>query len=242
MSNLTIVGIGPGGREHMTLRAISAIQEADVIVGYAPYFAYLEELADGKEHIATGMKEEMDRCRKAVASAKAGKKTVVISTGDAGVYGMAGPVMELALHDGIVPEVVPGIPAANVAAARVGAPLMHDYATISLSDLLTPWDRILKRVRCAMEADFCIALYNPRSKGRPEHLEEVVALLLEQKSPDTPVAIVKNAGRSGEVCTLCTLGTVPYERVDMLCIVLIGNSNSYVAEGRFVTPRGYEIR
>ena len=240
MAKLYVVGIGPGGVEHMTMRCVEVLQQAEVIVGYTGYMAYLEALdLSGVELVATGMGKELDRCAMAVDYARSGKVTAVISTGDAGLYGMAGPI--LAMGSDLDIEVVPGVTAGFAAAAVLGAPVMHDYCAISLSDLLTPWEVILKRVVAAAEADFVIQLYNPRSKGRPEHLSEVLALLLEKRSKDTPVGIVRHAGRGGEWSETTTLGALDVEKVDMMSMVIIGNTTTSFLEGRMVTPRGYQL-
>lgn len=238
MGKLYVVGIGPGGREYFTQRVFEVIKESDAIVGYTPYIDYLGDLIEGKEIFSTGMKSEIERCEEAIRLAKEGHTVSIVSTGDAGLYGMAGPILERS--KGVDVEVVPGVSANFAAAAHLGAPIMHDYASISLSDLLTPWKVILKRVKAARDGDFVICIYNPRSKGRKDHLETVVNLLLEKKSPDTPVGIVKNAGRDGTEVILTVLGDIDYEQVDMLTTVIIGNSKTYVRDGIMITPRGYE--
>lgn len=239
MAKLYVVGIGPGGREHMTYKAVEVIKKCDVIVGYTPYIEYLGDLVEGKKLFSTGMKGEVERCRAAIELVKEGKNTAIISTGDAGLYGMAGPILELA--EGIKVEIVPGVTAAFSAAAELGAPIMHDYASISLSDLLTPWEVIEKRVEKAAEADFIISIYNPRSKGRKDHLQNVIERILNHRHGKTPVGIVKNSGREEREITVTTLDEIDYTKVDMLCVLIIGNSNTYVKDGRIVTPRGYNI-
>lgn len=242
MAKLYVVGIGPGGREHITYKAVEVIQESQVIVGYTPYIDYLGDLVKGKELFSTGMKGEIERCKVAIEMVKKGKTTSIISTGDAGLYGMAGPILELANgQDQVEVEVIPGVSAAFSAAAELGSPIMHDYASISLSDLLTPWDVILKRIDHAAGADFVICLYNPRSKGRKDHLETAVEIIKKHRAHTTPVGIVKNSGRSGRRITLTTLGQIDYEKVDMLSVLIIGNSNTYIKDGKIITPRGYEI-
>ena len=239
MAKLYVVGIGPGGREHMTYKAVEVIKESDVIVGYTPYIEYLGELVEGKELFSTGMKGEIERCKQAIEMVRKGKTTAIVSTGDAGLYGMAGPILELA--EGIEVEVIPGVTAAFSAASELGSPIMHDYASISLSDLMTPWEVILKRVEKAAEADFVITMYNPRSKGRPEHLEEAIDLVLKHRKPTTPVGIVKDSGRPGTKITITTLGEMDYEMVDMLTVLIIGNSNTYIENDKMITPRGYKL-
>lgn len=241
MAKLYVVGIGPGGLENMTFKAVDAIKASDAIVGYTPYIEYLGDMVDGKELFSTGMRGEIERCKEAIDLVKAGKTTSIISTGDAGLYGMAGPILELA--DGIEVEIVPGVTAAFSAASELGSPIMHDYASISMSDLMTPWEVILKRVEKAAEADFVITIYNPRSKGRKDHLEQAVDLILKHRGKDTPVGIVKDSGRPGTIIKTATLGTLNYEDVDMLTVLIIGNSNTYLKDdGKMVTPRGYEIK
>ena len=239
MAKLYVIGIGPGSREHMTVKAIQAIKDSQAIVGYTPYIDYLEELTEGKELFSTGMKGEIKRCEKAIELVRGGKTTSIVSTGDAGLYGMAGPILELA--DDIEVEVVPGVTAAFSAAAELGAAVMHDYASISLSDLMTPWEVILKRVKNAADGDFIITIYNPRSKGRPEHLSESIDIVLEYRDPKTPVGIVKDSGRDGTEITITTLDSIEYEKIDMLTVLIIGNTQTYTENGKMITPRGYNI-
>lgn len=240
MTKLYVVGIGPGGRENMTLRAVDVIKKSDVIVGYTPYIEYLGDLTDGKELISTGMKGELERCKLAIEQVKTGKNTAIISTGDAGLYGMAGPILELA--EDIDVEIVPGVTAAFSAASELGSPIMHDYASISLSDLLTPWEVIEKRLDKAAEADFVITIYNPRSKGRKNHLERAIEIITKYRSGNTPVGIVKNSGRENTEINVTTLSEIDYESVDMLSVLIIGNSNTYIKNNKIITPRGYEIK
>ncbi len=239
MAKLYVIGIGPGGREHMTFKAVEAIKESSVIVGYTPYIDYLGDLTEGKELFSTGMKGEIERCKKAIDFVRGGQTTSIVSTGDAGLYGMAGPILELA--EDIDVEIVPGVTAAFSAAAELGAAIMHDYASISLSDLMTPWSVILKRVESAAEADFIITIYNPRSKGRPDHLNEAIDLVLKYRDPKTPVGIVKNSGRDGREITITRLDSIEYEKIDMLTVLLIGNTQTYIENDRMITPRGYNI-
>lgn len=240
MAKLYVIGIGPGGREHMTLKAIETIKKSDIIVGYTPYIDYLGDLVKGKEIYSTGMKGEIERCKLAIKKVKEGKNTAIISTGDAGLYGMAGPILEL--KEDIEVEIIPGVTAAFSAASELGSPIMHDFASISLSDLLTPWEVIEKRIEKASEGDFVIAIYNPRSKGRKDHLEKAVEIMLKYKEGDTPVGVVKNSGRGNTEIILTTLVNISYEKVDMLSILIIGNSNTYVKDDQMITPRGYHIR
>lgn len=240
MAKLYVVGIGPGARHHMTFRAVEAIKSSQVIVGYKPYIAYLEDLVEGKEVFSTGMRGEIERCKFAIERVRAGQDTAIVSTGDAGLYGMAGPIFQLA--EDIEVEVIAGVTAAFSAAAELGSPIMHDYASISLSDLLTPWQQILKRVELAAQADFVLAIYNPRSKGRPDHLEKAIEIVKKYRSADCPVGIVRNSGRSDRSIKITSLSQIDYEEVDMLTVLIIGNSNTYIRDGRMITPRGYEIQ
>lgn len=233
------MGIGPGSKEHMSLRAINSLQEADVIVGYKTYLGFLEEFLADKEVIDSGMRKEVERCEIAVEIAKKGKKVAVVSSGDAGVYGMAGVILELVGEDEIEVEIVPGITAANAAAACLGAPLMHDFAVISLSDLLTPWDLIKKRLDCAAQGDFIITLYNPRSKGRRNQIVEAKEIIGKYRDSSTPVGIVRNAKREGEEVVLTTLGEMLEQEIDMFTMVVIGNSNTFSNSKYMITPRGY---
>ncbi|WP_446897494.1 precorrin-3B C(17)-methyltransferase [Clostridium sp. LBM24168] len=238
MGKLYIIGIGPGSIENMTLRAVKAIEESDVIIGYTRYLNMISSLIQGKEVFSTGMKGEIERCRKAIEFSR-DKIVSIVSTGDPGVYGMAGLVLELGKCDNI--EIIPGVTASLAAASLVGAPLMHDSCSISLSDLMTPYDVIKRRVEFAAKGDFVISLYNPKSKGRPFYLSECLDIIKEYRSSDVPVAIVKNALREGQKIRITELGKFSDEAVDMMSVVIIGNSRSYMKRGRFITPRGYNI-
>lgn len=240
-----VVGIGPGGLDHLTARARAALEGSEVIVGYTYYLELIEEFIRGKERVSTGMTREVDRCTKAVELALSGRSVSVVSTGDPGVYGMAGLVLELLAardRDGTVKvEIVPGITAAGAAASVLGAPLMADFVVISLSDLLTPWERIEKRLKAAAEGDFVVALYNPRSTKRIAHLTRALEILGAHLPSETPVGIVRNALREGEEKILCTLATAAAQEVDMMSIVIVGNSMTRVLNNRMVTPRGYGV-
>lgn len=239
MAKLYVVGIGPGGREHMTLKALEVVKKCDVIVGYSFYIELIGDLIEGKEVIKTGMRGEIERCRMAIDSARSGKETCIISTGDAGLYGMAGPIYEMA--EGVEIEVVPGVTSSFSAASELGAPIMHDFCTISLSDLMTPWDAILKRVECAAKADFVIAIYNPRSKTRKSQIVEAFEIIIKHKSPETPVGVVRNSGREGREIKVTNLAGFDFEAVDMMSVIIVGNKETYVKDGKIITPRGYEI-
>ncbi|WP_017416999.1 precorrin-3B C(17)-methyltransferase [Clostridium tunisiense] len=238
MGKLYVIGIGPGGQEHMTLRAVEAIKESNIIVGYSKYIAYIEHLIEGKEVVSTGMKGEEERCRQALQLCK-DNTVAIISTGEAGIYGMAGLILEMAKGEDV--EVVPGVTASSAAASVLGAPLMHDNCNISLSDLLTPYELIKKRVRMAADGDFVISLYNPKSIGRPHYLMECINIIKEYRNENTPVSVVKNALRPGQEVHNFTLETFDDSVVDMMSIVIIGNSSSYYKEDKFVTPRGYKL-
>ncbi len=238
LGKIYIVGLGPGDRDYFSYRAVQAIKEADVIAGYGMYVDLVKDLVEDKEVISKGMKKEIERANLAIEEAKKGKNVAVISGGDPGVYGMAGIVLELADPE-IEIEVVPGITAATAAAASLGAPLMHDFAFISLSDLLTPYDKIMDRIKHCSMADMAIVIYNPRSHGRQKHLDEAREVMLKYKSPETPVGLVRNAKRGEEEVVITTLKDLPNEKVDMLTVVLIGNSETRIQNGKMITPRGY---
>ncbi|UTC74657.1 precorrin-3B C(17)-methyltransferase [Treponema sp. OMZ 792] len=240
MSKLFVVGIGPGGPEQMSVQAVEALKESEIIVGYSGYIEYVKPLIEGKEIFQTGMTGEIERCKYAVSKVKEGKTVSIISTGDAGLYGMAGPILELAPDLNV--EIVPGISAAFAAASRLGAPLMHDTALISLSDRLTDYEIIKKRLELAAEGDFVIALYNPKSKTRTRYIEEAVNIILKFRSPKTPAGIAKNACRNNEEVIVTELQKIDYEKIDMFTLIIIGNSNTYIQNGKMITPRGYEIK
>ena len=238
---LTVVGLGPGAGEDLTGRARRAIEEADLVVGYTAYIALIRDQFPGKEMTTTGMKHEVDRCRMAVEAAVGGRTVAVVCSGDSGVYGMAGLIYEVARdYPPIDIEVVPGITAACGGAAVLGAPLTHDFAVISLSDLLTPWEKIEKRLEAAAAADFVICLYNPRSRSRADYLRRACDILLRQKSPATVCGFVQNIGREGERAVTLTLEQLrDNTEVDMFTTVFIGNSDTALIGGKMVTPRGY---
>ncbi len=244
MAKISIIGIGPGSLDEMTPRARIAIESAQVVAGYNTYIKLIEPLLDGKKIIGRAMMQEVERSRLAIDEALAGHNVAVVSSGDSGVYGMAGLVVDMILDlpEDIRPqfEVIAGVSAVNAVAAILGAPLMHDFAIISLSDLMTPWELIKKRVRCAAEADFVIALYNPKSKRRVTQLDEVQKIILNFRDKDTPVGIVTNAGRDGETKIISTLENFIREDINMFTLVIIGNSQSFVKAGFMLTPRGYE--
>lgn len=239
-----MVGLGPGDAGLLAPMARQAIEAARVVVGYGTYLDLVPpELVAGKDVIRTGMTGEVARCEAAVARALAGDDTAVVSGGDAGVYGMAGLVLEILEARGLLDvlefSVAPGIPALAGAAALLGAPLTHDFASISLSDLLTPWEVIEKRIALAAQADFVLVLYNPRSRRRAGHLARAMELIAAWRGMDTPVGVVRNAYRPGQEAFVTTLSGFDPGAVDMLTIVIVGNASSRIVSGRMLTPRGY---
>ena len=240
MKKVTVIGLGPGGGADLTGRARDALEGCDLIVGYTAYIELVKPDFPEKEVLSTGMRREVDRCRAAVEAALTGKDVAVVCSGDSGVYGMAGLIYEVAQeYDPIEIEVVPGITAACGGAAVLGAPLTHDFAVISLSDLLTPWEKIEKRLSAAAQADFVICLYNPSSRNRPDYLQRACDILLRDKDPETVCGTVRNIGREGEEGKLLTLAQLRDTQVDMFTTVFIGNSQTKVLGGKMVTPRGY---
>ena len=264
---LSIIGLGPGARSYMAPEALEALEAAEIALGYKTYLDLVEDLLRDKTVVSSGMRKEVERCLAAIEYAVAGRNVALISSGDAGIYGMAGLVLDICREkeidcltwDAVVCEapeglrtednrrdppgfflrVVPGIAAFNAAASLLGAPLMHDFAAVSLSDHLTPWEVIEKRLSAASEADFVLALYNPRSKSRPDLLEKARQILLRCRSAQTPAGIVSRAMREGQWRHLSTLGDLPVDQVDMQSIIIVGNSRTYAWKGWMVTPRGY---
>jgi cobalt-precorrin 5A hydrolase/precorrin-3B C17-methyltransferase len=236
---LSIVGLGPGARDLLTPRAVAALRRAAVVVGLDQYIDQVRDLLrPGTRVIESGLGEEEERARAAVAAAAAGRAVALVGSGDAGVYALAGPALEIVGAD-IEVTGVPGITAALAAASLLGAPLAHDHAYISLSDLHTPWEIIEGRIRAAAEADLTVCLYNPRSRARDWQLPKALAILAAHRPPETPVGYVRNASRPGETTTITTIGDVDPERIDMFTTVIVGSSRSRTVAGRFVTPRGY---
>jgi len=253
----------------MTREALDALDSAEIVAGYKTYLDLVADLVKNKTVLSSGMRKEVERCRAAIEHALSGRNVALISSGDAGIYGMAGLVLDICrerrlrvlqistpLEAGLVRDdpvstpgqsgsqgfflrVIPGIPAFNAAASLLGAPLMHDFASVSLSDHLTPWEVIEKRLSCAAEADFVLAIYNPRSKSRPDSLEKARQIILRHRSSETPAAIVRRAMREGQWKFLTTVGRLPVDEVDMQSVVIVGNSRTYAWNGWMVTPRGY---
>lgn len=242
MRQLYVVGIGPGAYDKMTGEAIAALEACEAIAGYQVYIDLIKNNYPDKHYIVTGMTRERERCELAFQSADSGVTTAMICSGDAGVYGMAGIVLELSAY---YPEVevliVPGVTAALAGAAVLGAPIGHDFAVISLSDLLTPWEVIEKRLRGASMADFVICLYNPSSKKRADYLEKACKIMMEFKSPKTMCGYVQQIGRDGENYHVCTLEELATTTVDMFTTVFVGNESTRVIGERLVTPRGYRV-
>lgn len=235
-----MVGIGPGAYEQMTMRAVRALEGCDVIVGYTVYVELVKEHFADKRFLTTPMKKEVDRCVLAFEEAAKGNTVAMICSGDAGVYGMSGLMLEIGKgYPEIEVEVIPGVTAANGGAAVLGAPLIHDFAVISLSDLLTPWEKIEKRLLMASEADFVICLYNPSSRKRHDYLQKACDLMMRYKSQDTVCGLAANIGREGESCRVLTLKELRETKVDMFTTVYVGNSQTKEMDGKMVTPRGY---
>ncbi|MDR3569799.1 MAG: precorrin-3B C(17)-methyltransferase [Syntrophobacteraceae bacterium] len=268
---LSIIGLGPGARSYMAPEALGALGAAQIVLGYKTYLELVGDLLHDKTVVAGAMRKEVERCQAAIDFALAGKNVALLSSGDAGIYGMAGLVLDICRQKGIdvwewdtdlsgeaqqgaeeqcageAPRgargfflrVIPGIAAFNAAASILGAPLMHDFAAVSLSDHLTPWEVIERRLHAASEADFVLALYNPRSKSRPDLLEKARQIILRSRLAQTPAGIVGKAMREGQWRRLCTLADLPVEEVDMQTVIIVGNSQTYVWKGWMITPRGY---
>ena len=240
MSKVYVVGIGPGAYEKMTIQATEVLKSCDTIVGYTVYVDLVKEHFSDKEFLTTPIRKEVERCELAFEEAAKGKTVAMICSGDAGVYGMRGLMLEIGSRYPEIPvEMVAGVTAAIGGAAVLGAPLIHDFALISLSDLLTPWEKIEKRLRCAADADFVICLYNPSSKKRHDYLQKACDYILQYQPEDLVCGLVENIGREGEKATICTLRELRDTQVDMFTTVFIGNSQTKVVDGRMVTPRGY---
>lgn len=237
-----VVGLGPGGVEQMTKRAHETLAACDVIAGYNVYIDLIKEDYKDKEFLSTGMRKEVERCKLAIEEALKGKTVAMVSSGDAGVYGMAGIMYQIAAEfPELEVEVIPGITAACSGAAVLGAPLISDFTLISLSDLLTPWEKIEKRLDLASQADFVICLYNPSSFKRHDYLQKACDIMLKNQRADVPAGIVRNIGREGEEYEIMTLAELRDAQVDMFSTVIIGNSQTEVINNKMVTPRGYKI-
>ena len=236
-----VVGIGPGGLDEITPRAMEAVMSCDAVVGYTKYIDLLKPHLKEKILYTSGMTQEVDRCTMALKLAQEhGKNVAVISSGDAGVYGMAGLMLEVASGSGVDVEIIPGVTAANSAAAILGAPLMNDYVTVSLSDRLTSWGTIEKRLVAACIGDFVVCIYNPASHHRPQHFKRACQILLRHKPPETPSGYVRNIGREGQAHEVLTLKEIMSRELDMFCTAIIGNSQSCILDGKLITSRGYK--
>ena len=242
MKKIYVVGIGPGEYEQMTIRAVKALESCDVIIGYTVYVDLVREHFAGKEFLTTPMKQEVERCRLCYEEAAKGKKVALICSGDAGIYGLASLMYELQEeYPGTELEVIAGVTAAVSGAAVLGAPLNHDFCVISLSDLLTPWETIEKRLTAAAAGDFAIALYNPSSHKRKDYLKKACDILLTLIEPERPCGYVENIGRDGTAHETCTLAELRDRQVNMFTTVFIGNAGTKIINGKLVTKRGYQI-
>lgn len=243
MKRIDVVGFGPGGYEYMTIQAIAAMKAADIIVGYTTYIDLLRGIFPDKNFLDTPMTREVERCRIALEEAMKGQQVALVSSGDSGIYGMAGIMLQVVQASGadIPVRIIPGVTAASAGASMLGAPLMNDFAVISLSDLMVPLEQIMLRVKCAAEGDFVICLYNPKSRKRKDYLEKAADIVMSFRDSETPVGIVRRAGRENSTYELTTLRELKNAEVDMFTIVIIGNSMTYVRDGRMITPRGYVL-
>lgn len=239
MNKLYVVGIGAGSYDMLTVGAVRALESSEVICGYTEYIKLIRPYFPDKEYRSTPMMQEIERCRMAVESARSGKTTAMVCSGDAGVYGMASPIYEVAGEEAPQIVIIPGVTAACSGAAVLGAPLTHDFAVISLSDLLTPWEAIEERLRAAAESDMCIVIYNPRSKKRSDYLARAAEILMAHKSPGTVCGAVRNIGREGERYEIMTLRELVTYEADMFTTVFVGNRSTKIINGKMITPRGY---
>lgn len=233
-----VVGLGPGDRAQLTPRAAEALEKSSIIIGYKKYIELIADDFSHKELVPSAMKDETNRCREALARSLVGEVVALVSGGDPGVYGMASLMLETA-GDRAAVEIIPGVTAALAAGAILGAPLTHDFAVISLSDLLTPWKLIEKRLAAVSAADFVICIYNPRSNGRPEHFSRACDVIMRHRSGETPSGWVRNAGRGGESSSVISLRELRDAELDMFSTAFVGNSSTLVIAGKLVTPRGY---
>ncbi len=239
MKKLIVAGIGAGNYDGLTVGAVKALESADIIVGYTVYCDLIKPYFPDKEFLSTPMMKEIERCRIALEHAASGKLTVMICSGDAGIYGMASPVLELAGEYGVETEIIPGVTAAASGAALLGSPITCDFTVISLSDLLTPMEKIEKRIECSAMADLCMVIYNPSSRKRAGYLKHACEIVMKHCSPDTVCGIARNIGRDGQSFEVMTLAQLADTAVDMFTTVFIGNSSTKIIDGRMVTPRGY---
>ena len=240
MGKIYVVGLGPGNKENMTFRAYDVLKNSDIIIGYKTYVDLIEGMFPDKKIIKSYMKKEVARCEETLKLALEGNIISLISSGDAGVYGMAGLMLEIAGGQ-VEVEIIPGITSANASASLGGAPIVHDSVNISLSNLLTDWELIKKRIDLASQGDFVITLYNPKSSGRSELINEARDIMLKHKRKDTPVLIARNVGREGENYDITTLDKMLDYEINMFSTVIIGNSNTKVLNNKMITPRGYKV-
>lgn len=241
MKKVSVVGIGPGDESFLSISAKETLEESDLIIGYKKYVELVKEYLPDKEYLYTGMTKEVDRCKMALEKANEGNSVSVVCSGDAGVYGMAGLVYELSVdYPDVEIDILPGISAVLSGSSVLGAPIGHDFAVISLSDLLTPWELIEKRLALAGEGDFCICLYNPSSRKRKDYLKKACEILLKHKNDDTVCGYVRNIGRDGEEYHILSLKELKSTEVDMFTTVFIGNADTKVINDKMVTPRGYK--
>ena len=245
MAKLFIIGIGPGDKQYLTFEAQEALSRSDIIIGYKRYIEQIQDLISQKEIASSSMRQEIERCKLAIKKVESGYNVGLISGGDAGIYGMAGLVLELLEEKSSIDcQIIPGLPALVAAASRLGAPLMNDFAVISLSDLLTPWEVIWQRLESSLEGDFVIILYNPKSRKRTSQLERVRDFILSKKGSDVLVGIAKNVCRKVEEKYITTIENLPefFPLIDMSTILFIGNSQTVVRGGKIISPRGYKIK
>lgn len=242
MKKLYVVGFGAGNDGNMTLEAKAAMEESDVIIGYSTYVSLMKAIWPEKEYMETPMRREVDRCRMALEEAQKGRTVAMVCSGDSGIYGMAGLIYELSEeYPQVEIQVVSGVTAASSGAALLGAPLTHDFAVISLSDLLTPWEKIEKRLELAAEADLVVCLYNPASRKRADYLEKACDILMRHKGPQTVCGYARNIGREGQETKVLTLAELREEKLDMFTTVFIGNEQTKRMGDKMVTPRGYRL-
>jgi len=241
IGKIYVIGIGPGNKENMTFRAYNSMEKSDVIIGHKTYVSLVEKMFENKIFIKSFMKKEIERCEETLRLAREGQIVSLISSGDAGVYGMAGIMLEIASGSGIEVEVVPGVTAATASASLVGAPIMHDSVTISLSDLLTDWELIKKRIELASKGDFVISLYNPKSKSRTKQIEEARDIMMKYKDSKIPVLIARNVGRIGENYEITNIENMLNCEINMFSTVIVGNSKTFIKNGKMITPRGYKV-
>ncbi|MDX1595964.1 MAG: precorrin-3B C(17)-methyltransferase [Nitrosopumilaceae archaeon] len=247
---LFIVGVGPGHHDHMTFRAKEAIKQSDTIVGYETYVNLVQDLIEGKDVYRYAMTQEVERAHQCIDLAKSGKIVSLVSSGDPGIYGMAGLIYEILAEsgwnpkDGLAVEIIPGVSALNSCASIIGSPLMTDFAVLSMSDLLVPWEIITKRVEAAAQGDFVIVIYNPSSKKRIHQLQDTRKIILKYRKPTTPVAIIKGAFRDSQSVVLTDLENLPNhsDKLGMISTVIIGNSSTYTYKDLMINPRGYKSK